>query len=88
MKDNVGGGGNDNIATFIGIIEEIYGQKEGLINVEEGGILQSSSKVWVDLSVNPSETYQVGDKVKVGYDGEIKESYPAQIKTLSVERVE
>jgi len=30
----------------------------------------------------------VGDEVEVGYDGEIKESDPAQINTLSVELVE
>ena len=30
----------------------------------------------------------MGDEVEVGYDGEIKESDPAQINTLSVELVE
>ena len=86
VKEDEGSEGN--IITFIGTIEEISAQKTGLILVEEGGILQSSDKVWVNLSINPTETFQVGDKVKVGYDGEVKESYPAQIKTLSVERVE
>ena len=83
-----GKGSSDNIQTFIGIIEEITDQKTALIVVEEGGILQSSNKVFVDLSVNATETFQVGDQVKVGFDGAVRESYPAQIETLSVEKVE
>ena len=41
-----------------------------------------------DLSVNEAETFRVGDKIKVGFDGTIKESNPAQINTLSVELVD
>lgn len=41
--------------------------------------------VFVDLSVNSDETFSVGDKVKVEFDGNVDESNPAQIKTLSVE---
>ncbi|MEH7250151.1 DUF3221 domain-containing protein [Neobacillus niacini] len=44
--------------------------------------------LFVDLSVNNDETFQVGDKIKVGFDGIIKESNPAQINTLSVELVD
>jgi hypothetical protein len=32
--------------------------------------------------------FQVGDKVKVGYDGTTMESSPLQIKTLTLEKVE
>ena len=74
--------------TFTGTIEEISAKKTALIVVEEGAILKSANKLYVDLSVNPTETFQVGDRVKVGYDGMVMESYPARIKTLSVERVE
>ena len=52
---------------------------------EEGS---STHRILVDLSVNSAVTFQVGDEVEVGYDGEIKESDPAQINTLSVELVE
>jgi len=40
------------------------------------------------LSVNNDEAFQVGDEIKVGYDGTIMESYPTQIYTLSVELVD
>jgi len=39
------------------------------------------------LSVNNDEAFQVGNEIKVGYDGTM-ESYPAQIHTLSVELVD
>lgn len=45
-------------------------------------------EIVVDLSVNKQTQFEVGDQIKVGYDGEIKESFPAQITTLSVERIE
>ncbi|GAA0603335.1 hypothetical protein GCM10009001_20370 [Virgibacillus siamensis] len=44
--------------------------------------------MFVDLSVNNDKTFQVGDKIKVGFDGKILESNPAQINTLSVELIE
>jgi len=44
--------------------------------------------VVVDISVKNDEAFQVGDKVKVGYDGAIRESSPAQINTLSVDLIE
>ena len=89
VKENEGDGGSaDKIVTFTGTIEEIYEQKTGLIVVEVGEMLRSSDKVYVDLSVNTTETFQVGDRIKVGFDGIVMESYPAQINTLSVERVE
>lgn len=45
-------------------------------------------RIFVDLSVNRAVTFQVGDEIEVGYDGVMRESSPAQIKTLSVELVE
>jgi hypothetical protein len=74
-------------ATFTGTIEEINGQS-ALVSIEEGEILKSGSSVYVNLSVNSQGMFQVGDKVKVGYDGTTMESSPLQIKTLTLEKVE
>jgi hypothetical protein len=74
-------------ATFTGTIEKINGQS-ALVSIEEGEILKSGASVYVNLSVNSQEMFQVGDKVKVGYDGTTMESSPLQIKTLTLEKVE
>lgn len=66
---------------FIGTIIEIYDNNLGLVDGTNGKIL-------VNLSINNDEKFHVGDKVKVGYNGTIMESNPAQIKTLSVELVD
>jgi hypothetical protein len=73
-------------SSFIGTIKEINGNT-ALVSaiVLEGN---PEGDVFVDLSVNSDEKFQIGDKVKVGFDGTIKESNPAQINTLSVELVD
>lgn len=63
-----------------GTIIELF-DSTALIESAHGNIL-------IDLSVNDSTDFQVNDQVKVGYDGQIMESDPAQIKTLSVEKLE
>lgn len=73
-------------ATFVGTIEEIKGDS-ALVTVEEGDILRSGRSVYVDLSVNSKETFKVGDKIKVGYDGMVQESLPLGINTLSVRKI-
>ena len=70
------------LAYFTGTIEEINSPSRAVVNSDEYG------RIFVNLSVNKDATFQVGDRVKVGFDGEIKESYPAQIKTKSVELIE
>ncbi len=65
---------------FTGTIKDIYGDT-ALVDGTRGKIL-------VSLSVNNDEIFHIGDKVKVGYNGTIMESSPAQIKTLSVELVD
>ncbi|WP_226669662.1 DUF3221 domain-containing protein [Metabacillus litoralis] len=73
-------------SSFIGTIKEINGSSSIVsAKVFEGN---PEGDVFVDLTVNSDETFQVGDKVKVGFDGTVKESYPAQINTLSVELVD
>lgn len=72
--------------SFTGTIKEINGTSA----IVSAIVFEDNPKgdVFVDLSVNSDETFRVGDKVKVGFDGTIKESYPAQINTLSVELVD
>ena len=69
-------------STFRATIVEIYGDTAIVDNATTGEIIK------VDLSVNPSVTFQVGDEIEVGFSGGIRESYPAQINTISVELVE
>lgn len=78
--------GHESEATFLGTIEDINGQI-ALVSIEEGEILQSGSKVDVDLSVANDTKFQIGDKVRVGYDGKIMEKFPLGIHTTFVELV-
>lgn len=72
---------------FTGTIEEIVSDDLAIVlatlfeNNPEG-------LVFVNLSVNEHVQFEVGDKVKVGFDGIVRESNPAQITTLSVELIE
>lgn len=72
------------VSNFIGTIKDINGHR-AIVNAKIG---EGEGDVFVDLSVNKDETFQVGDKIKVEYDGTILESSPAKINTLSVELVE
>ncbi|MDZ5710637.1 DUF3221 domain-containing protein [Jeotgalibacillus haloalkalitolerans] len=72
--------------SFTGTIREINGKTAIVSAVLSEG--NPESNVFVDLSVNQDETFQVGDIIKVEYDGAINESNPAQINTLSVEHAE
>lgn len=72
---------------FIGTIEEINGEG-ALVSIEKGEILKSGSKVGVDLSVANDKTFQIGNKVKVGYDGIIRETHPLSINTTFVELIQ
>nr|WP_106784462.1 lipoprotein [Lysinibacillus timonensis] len=74
-------------STFTGTIEEIV-EHSALVSIDEGDILRSGSSVYVNLSVNNTEAFQVGDHIKVTYDGQVRESSPLGITTLSVELVE
>lgn len=71
-------------ATFIGTIEEINGSN-AVVTITEGDILKSGSEANVDLSVAEDTNFQVGDKIKVGYDGSVGESFPLSINTTFVE---
>src|SRR5690625_3891572 len=75
---------NDNEATFIGTIEEIKGDN-AIVSIEKGEILNSGSKADVNLSVASDTTFEIGDKVKVGFDGNVRERFPLGINTTFVE---
>ena len=70
------------LAYFTGTIDKINSPSKAIVISDDGG------RFFVNLSVNEDVTFQVGDRVKVGFDGDIKESYPAQINTKSVELIE
>ncbi len=74
-------------ATFIGTIEELS-SKGALVNVEESTGTKLSGTVTIDFPENTNETFSIGDKIKVGYDGEVLESAPGKIITITVEKIE
>jgi hypothetical protein len=84
---------DDGIAEYESVNTYFTGKIQKLINDGDEAIVYaklggSEGEVIVNLTVNSDRTYQVGDKVKVGYDGTIMESTPAKINTLSVELVD
>lgn len=74
-------------ATFVGIIEEVYEESATVLVTEAEGIYEISGLVNINLTVNPEENFQAGDKVKVGYDGTVMEISPLSIKTITLEKV-
>ena len=75
-----------NTTQFVGTIETIENDN-ALVKIEEGEILKSGDKASVDLSVARDTTFQVGDKIKVGY-GYVGERYPLYIETKSVKLID
>lgn len=72
---------------FTGTIEKIY-ENSGYVSIEDGAILTSGDEVVVNLSVAEDIDFQIGDRIEVGYDGLIRESYPLGINTLSIKKIE
>lgn len=72
------------ISYFTGTIKEIHGDR-ALVHAKSG---DGEGDIFVDLSVNSDQTFQVGDEIKVGFDGTVKESNPAQINTRTVDLVD
>lgn len=77
----------DDTPSFIGVIEEINGE-QALVHIEEGEILASGNLVMVDLSKASGTSFAKGDRIEVQYGGEVRESYPLGIDTISVKLVE
>ncbi|MGF9976821.1 hypothetical protein ABE042_10340 [Viridibacillus arvi] len=74
-------------ATFTGVIEEIN-EQGAVVYVTDDEDNAISGIIAVNLAKNPDQTFQVGDKVKVGYDGTMRDTAPIGITTLTVELVE
>jgi ribosomal protein L21E len=72
---------------FSGVVTAVF-DKAIIVSVNEGeDELLSSDKVSVSLNVklkNSMTQFEIGDNVKVFYDGVIAESYPAQINAVYV----
>jgi len=69
------------------VIEEINGYR-GVVYVNKTEDSPISGIIYVNLAKNPDATFQVGDKVKVGYNGAVQDTAPLAITTLTVELVE
>lgn len=74
-----------NEPNFIGLIIEVY-KKSIIVSVnEDTDEFKISDKISVSLDVKLKDSmtsFDVGDRVKIYYDGTIAESYPAQINTV------
>lgn len=72
---------------FIGEIIESY-DSYIIVKPEQGSKeLKSSDKIQIGINrpINgTNDFYVVGNKIKITYNGEIMESYPAQIKAISI----
>lgn len=73
-------------SSFIGTIKEINAG-QSLVGIEEGEILASGDEVMVDLTVTDGETFDVGDRIQVGYEGPVQGKMPLGIHTVFVEKV-
>lgn len=75
-------------ATFVGVIEEVINDRGAFVYVTEAENDAVYGIIYVNLAKNPAETFKVGDKVKIGYDGTVEYTAPLVITTLTVELVE
>lgn len=75
-------------ATFVGVIEEVINERGAFVYVTESENNAVYGIVYVNLAKNPDETFKVGDKVKVGYDGKVQGTAPMAVTTVTVELVE
>ncbi len=71
---------------FEGIVVEVYGKESVLVKVNQNeDIYKSSDLINVSLDVIKKDAisyYNVGDKIRVYYDGNILETYPAQVNKV------
>lgn len=75
-------------ATFVGVIEEMVNDRKAIVYVTKSENNAFRGIVYVNLKKNPDETFKVGDKVKVGYNGKVQGTAPMAVTTLTVELVE
>lgn len=74
-------------ASLIGQIEYINNQSATVVVTKDESTNKIAGTIIINLSVNPNETFEVGDKVKVGYDGTTMETAPVRIEALTVEKI-
>ena len=81
---------DDEVHTFIATIIEVY-DNSIVVEPEEGTLERNSSdKISMGIQRPTSgiiDFYVVGNKVKITYNGNINESYPAQISAIKIELV-
>lgn len=75
---------------FSGTVLEIYGDGEtALVEPDEGEAIRSSGdRVMVNLTVNTTDQFSVGDRVRVYYYDGVMETFPLQIQTQEVDKIE
>jgi len=71
--------------TFIGRVIELHNSYILVEPNEDEEERKSSDKFHISLNNDEGKNYEVGNIVKITYTGDIKESYPAQIKTTKIE---
>lgn len=69
--------------------EDIGGSIEIIVEPEENEtIRRSSDKISVVLKEYDGNAYDPGTKIKVTYDGQVMETYPARVKAIKVKEIE
>ncbi|PIC57963.1 hypothetical protein CSV80_06560 [Sporosarcina sp. P12(2017)] len=74
-------------ATFVGTIEEIYSSGTAYVSEIEANDNKLLGPVVIGFPENTEETFQVGNKVIVGYDGTAMEVAPVRIFAITIEKV-
>ena len=75
-------------AAYTGTILETDGIS-ALILIDEGcPIRRSGDRVYASIKKYPPKTFSVGDRVEVGYDGVVFESYPLQAGADYVKKID
>lgn len=74
----------DEPARFSGTVTEVQGQ-ELIVEPDPEEAIRASGSV-VSITSPENKKFQTGDRVVVTHEGEIMESYPLQIRLLSIEK--
>lgn len=70
-------------ANFTGIVEEVYEESILVRTNKDGGIDSDLASVSLDVKLKDSiRDFNIGDEIKVYYDGDVAESYPVQVNNV------
>ena len=75
-------------ATVTGTIETVNENGAMSVNIEEATGTKLGGTVRLGIPEGTDETFNVGDKVKIGFDGSFFESEPAYIQAITLEKIE